>query len=542
MRLTLLSTLTTGLLSLATCHRHLRYNFEVENTYKSQLVLEDYDVPMPMAYDPANEQVVRILPVNSVKACPEQAYTNYNHLQMFDKCLKPIKDTLLGPAECSINALSVFTRHKRKDVAADVEDEKGYFSSCTSTPTCSSSTPSCSSSSSTSSCWPTDYPTVSSSCSSSSSWTCSTETPSCSTETPSCSTETPSCSTETPSCSSSSTSTCTTSSTWTCSSESCRTSGDPFPCSEEHEDSCSCENRSVLTTGCPGNVNRIGSPCLDRKCAFNMAPESEGYVSVQTDRHGRTYILFEDRMLIMDKRCDIINEIIFESFDPKATTPDAKKADDITNATAMLLDQQHGYLIIFFTDSKASIYNMTTLSFLDCGFVLGEYKSGTFTVQPSALRGASSSDFWFYMLYEDKVYSARYSYSTGEFHSQCLSNLLDDSKAAAVPADAGEADNEKAVDYYPCRPVSEGGNLVFQDWKNHTDILVGQSPYGRKLHFMTVHYRNGAYKTRCSHLRIPENITGRLATFDAAQHRDHLYMSFAPSASMIEVKYSVKSH
>ena len=146
------------------------------------------------------------------------------------------------------------------------------------------------------------------------------------------------------------------------------------------------------------------------------------------------------------------------------------------------------------------------------------------------------------MLYEDKVYSARYSYSTGEFHSQCLSNLLDDSKAAAVPADAGEADNEKAVDYYPCRPVSEGGNLVFQDWKNHTDILVGQSPYGRKLHFMTVHYRNGAYKTRCSHLRIPENITGRLATFDAAQHRDHLYMSFAPSASMIEVKYSVKSH
>ena len=263
------------------------------------------------------------------------------------------------------------------------------------------------------------------------------------------------------------------------------------------------------------------------------------FVTFVNDKNGLTYVLYETYLEILDRRCEVINSVEVVDI-PKAKTKSAndnEKQCSPNKATGLLIDQHHGYLFVFLDNSSVGIYQLATLNFFDDGYPIDPCVDDSFRYAPSALTNGEPENFWFNMFSTSTFFNIRYSYATKSFHSHLLS---EDSfgKAAVL-----ESEQEKAVDHHaPCSPVSEEWNMVFHDWKHNSDIIVGQHPFGHKLHFMVVHYHKGNYKTHCTKMDLPKNITGKLATWDGAQHHNHLYMSFAPSASMVEVRFRVKVH
>lgn len=112
MRLSILSSIFSTALLASGCQA--TWKFQVKHSYLSDLHLQGNDT-VPMVYDTATGQIIRVLPANQVVhdincSCSEhpEPQVNYNTFQAFHSDFTHKKERFIGPVGCPVNDLNVF--------------------------------------------------------------------------------------------------------------------------------------------------------------------------------------------------------------------------------------------------------------------------------------------------------------------------------------------------------------------------------------------------------------------------------------------------
>lgn len=285
---------------------------------------------------------------------------------------------------------------------------------------------------------------------------------------------------------------------------------------------------ATLMTGSEEATKLSKVPSLHKKCFEHWENEVMQQVLAPS---GHTYVLFADRLVVLDRRCDVIRSI--NSFDCDVIEP-------FTNARGLVVDECKGVVMVVTDNLFAFIYRIDNFERLDCSFIFGEPVTSTFRLWNSAMDWTDlecSFRFTFRLWVAAPGPNHGLWYWSYEFDCDCNKLLNKVSRHESLPEAAKAAVSE-------CAP-GEVIPAVINDYQRKTDIMVTRMPFNdHMLHFYTTRFV-GPYEDQlertCFDMVIPECIEGEISASAVAKEGKHdaFVITFTPSLDMLKIHYCV---
>lgn len=517
------------LLGLVSAHIPI-LQYKLEAYYNSKEHAESCEVPLPMAYDQVNDQIVRIVPGNQLNCGACHVNTNYNNLQIFSTDLDKINTELIGPVNCPINWVDfIAPRNAQAPVVAPPANADSSSSSSSSSTYYDDSE---------FEDFPVDFLDEK---------------------------KVDEVERRVPESSSSSSS----------SSESSAT----VPCVDNTRIVTASENRLVLRT----------FSCLNKKCQLRTR---EPIIKAITAKNGYTYLLFCHELWVVNQHCRRMRKICQfnapENYSAVDFIIDERVGAIVIGFEKVFVEvyslKHINHLITsgyFFGEPFDGSYRLANSAqwlgrpavwfnvLFECDIYYGFFNLRRHHHYDSSSSSSSSDD------HHHGHHHGHHGHHHGHHHNSssdypsssdcgCEKKANDNSPfiIAPYPKPPGKAVQQQADNC--CYPNCGDEVVVFNDYENHFDIFVGMFEHPTKaiaaeanaaeadchgchnqhkmLNVFSGHVtRCDDMITQCQRVKLPCFVDGKIAIYSGVQHNNDLYISFAPSLDMVKLSYSTKN-